>query len=247
MNKLASFDIEHLRLRTYFTGVDEAGRGALAGPVCAAAFLADEKFYDRLDDFKILAQLNDSKQLKSEQRDTIYFELIELKKKGIVDFEWAFASVEEIEKINILEATKLAMKRALDQLNNRNELNYALMQNRLELFESSTPNLAQSEIFVDGKPLKNFKYKHFSIIKGDSKSFAIAAASVVAKVNRDKLMIDLAKTYKHYAIEQHKGYATALHCERLSELGLSPIHRKSFVETMLRHKEEKAETQAELF
>ncbi len=247
MNKLALYDLEQLRLRTYFTGVDEAGRGALAGPVCAAAFLADEIFYKNLGYFDKLRPLNDSKKLKPEQREVIYDLLCELKEKHIIDFEWAFGSVDEIEELNILNATKLAMQRALDQLDKRNNLNYASSLGRLELFEDTKISLAQSEIFIDGKPLKAFKYKHFAVVKGDSKSFAIAAASIVAKVNRDRLMNTLSNTYRHYAFEKHKGYGTPLHTERLKALGLSPIHRKSFVETLLKHEEEKTSTQTELF
>ena len=244
MNPLAEFDTQQLRTRPYITGVDEAGRGALAGPVSAAAFVAKADFYSQNNE--LFDSINDSKKLSPEKRLEIFKYLGELKEQNIVDFECAFSSVEEIEQLNILKATAMAMEKALRALNGRLNLNYKRNAAALTLFGESAVDTAQSEIFIDGKPIKNFEFKHRAIVKGDATCMAIAAASIVAKVSRDLFMDEMGKKYKHYGFEQHKGYGTELHCERIKELGRCPIHRLTFVKTMLSH-DKKEDPQGELF
>ena len=175
-------------------GVDEAGRGPLAGPVCAAAVI--------LPDGLVIDGLNDSKKLSEKQRERLYDEIV----SSAVSWSVAFADVEEIEEYNILEATFIAMNRAIDGL-------------------SVKPDMA----LIDGnRAPRGAKLPCRTVIKGDSLSCSIAAASVIAKVTRDRLMTEYAKEYPQYGFEKHKGYGTAAHYRAVDESGLCPIHRPSF-------------------
>lgn len=175
-------------------GVDEAGRGPLAGPVCAAAVILPK----HLD----IPGLTDSKKLTDKKRR----ELFPLIQDQAVAYGIGLASQEEIDEINILQATFLAMERALAQLQVR-------------------PNLA----LIDGNREREFGVPVQTVVKGDSLSASIAAASVLAKVTRDDLMMELAQQYPQYGFEIHKGYGTKAHYEALRQYGASPIHRKSFL------------------
>lgn len=178
-------------------GVDEAGRGPLAGPVCAAAVILPRG----LD----IPGLNDSKKLSEKKRD----ELFELIKEKTACYGIAFASVEEIEEHNILEATFIAMNRAISQLEPRPEL-----------------------ALIDGNRTKGIELASRSVVKGDSKCADIAAASILAKVSRDRYMMSMAEKFPQYHFEKHKGYGTKLHYEALREFGPSEIHRLSFLKKM---------------
>lgn len=175
-------------------GVDEAGRGPLAGPVCAAAVI--------LPPHLEIPGLNDSKKLSDKRRR----ELMPVIKEQAIAYGIGMASHEEIDEINILQATFLAMERALAQLDGKAE--FAL---------------------IDGNREKDFGIPVQTVVKGDSLSANIAAASVLAKVTRDDLMVEMAQTYPGYGFEIHKGYGTKAHYDALRELGPSPIHRMSFL------------------
>ena len=177
---------------TPIIGVDEVGRGPLAGPVISAAIVLNKE--------KIPEGINDSKKLSKKKREVINEELISQHKFAI-----GIASVEEIDKINILQASLLAMKRAVLNL-----------------------NIKPQTILVDGNKLPDLEYNMYPIIKGDSKSISIAAASIIAKVYRDKLMQDLSIKYPGYYWEKNSGYGTKQHLLALDNLGVTPIHRKSF-------------------
>ena len=177
---------------TPIIGVDEVGRGPLAGPVISAAIILNKE--------KIPEGINDSKKLSKKKREVINEELISQH-----SFAIGIASVEEIDKINILQASLLAMKRAVLNL-----------------------NIKPQTILVDGNKLPDLEYNMYPIIKGDSKSISIAAASIVAKVYRDKLMQDLSLQYPGYYWEKNSGYGTKQHLLALDNLGVTPIHRKSF-------------------
>lgn len=175
-------------------GVDEAGRGPLAGPVCAAAVI--------LPPYVEIPGLNDSKKLTDKRRR----ELFPIIQQQAVAYGIGFASHEEIDQINILQATYLAMERAMAQL-------------------SVKPELA----LIDGNRAKDFGLPVRTIIKGDSLSASIAAASVLAKVTRDDLMLQAAGEYPNYGFDIHKGYGTKAHYEALRALGPCPIHRMTFL------------------
>lgn len=175
-------------------GVDEAGRGPLAGPVCAAAVI--------LPPNAEIPGLNDSKKLSDKKRR----ELMPIIKETAVAYGIAFASEQEIDEINILQATYLAMQRAIDQL-------------------TVKPDLA----LVDGNRAGDFGLPVKTVVKGDSLSASIAAASVLAKVTRDDFMLEMAEKYPQYSFEIHKGYGTKAHYAALTEYGPSPIHRMTFL------------------
>ena len=175
-------------------GVDEAGRGPLAGPVCAAAVVLPKHL--------CLPGLTDSKKLTDKKRR----ELFPLIQQQALAYGIGFASEAEIDEINILQATFLAMKRALAQLN-------------------CQPDLA----LIDGNRETDFGLPVKTVVKGDSLSANIAAASVLAKVSRDDVMVELAKTYPQYGFDIHKGYGTKAHYQALEEFGPCPAHRRSFL------------------
>lgn len=178
-------------------GVDEAGRGPLAGPVCAAAVILPRNIE--------IVGLNDSKKLSEKSRERLYDEICE----KAMSFGIAFASVEEIEELNILNAAMLAMNRAIAQL-------------------EPQPELA----LIDGNRSSAIEINSRCVIKGDAKCADIAAASILAKVTRDRYMLDMAEKYPEYHFERHKGYGTKLHYEALREYGPCEIHRPSFLRKM---------------
>lgn len=176
-------------------GVDEAGRGPLAGPVFAAAVI--------LSPDRIPEGLNDSKKLSEKKREELFDRICE----QALTFGIAEATVEEIEEHNILQATFMAMRRAVDKL-------------------SVQPDL----VLIDGNRIPDgLAVSAQFVIKGDALSASIAAASILAKVSRDRVMLQLAEQYPEYEFKKHKGYGTALHYERLAQYGISPIHRRSFL------------------
>ena len=178
-------------------GVDEAGRGPLAGPVCAAACILPRGLE--------IEGLNDSKKLTEKRRDALY----DVIKEKAVSYGIAFATVEEIEELNILGATYLAMNRAIEQL-------------------LVTPDLA----LIDGNRNAGIQVNSQPVVKGDSKCADIAAASILAKVTRDRYMLELDKEYPMYGFAKHKGYGTKDHYAAIREHGISPAHRPSFLKKM---------------
>lgn len=182
----------------FVCGVDEAGRGPLAGPVCAASVILPEN--------TVIEGLNDSKKLSEKKRESL-FDVI---KEKAVAWSVAFASVEEIEKFNILNATFIAMNRAIEGLSTKAD--FAL---------------------IDGNRIpKDIKIPCETVVKGDSKSMSIAAASVLAKVTRDRLMLELDEKYPLYEFKKHKGYGTALHMDLIRKYGPSECHRPSFLKKL---------------
>ncbi len=242
---LAEFDAGFLLGRDWLVGIDEAGRGALAGPVCAAAAAVSESFYRNPKALFLLGDLDDSKRLSAPVRERLFSDLQALKKAGYVDFEAAFASVEEIERENILAATQIAMGRACAALDGRMGLNLRPAGAAATLFGESGVDAARAEVLVDGVPAKKFPYFHRAVVKGDANSLAVAAASIVAKVSRDAAMSELSEKYPRYGFDAHKGYGTAAHLQALMLFGPSPIHRRSFLK-MLRPDSPRA-AQTELF
>lgn len=180
-------------------GVDEAGRGPLAGPVCAAAVILPENCE--------IEGLNDSKKLSEKKREAL-FDVI---KEKAIAYSIAFGSLEEIEEFNILEATFIAMNRAIDGL--KTPADYAL---------------------IDGNRVpKNIKVPCETIVKGDGKSLSVAAASVLAKVTRDRLLLEIDEQYPQYNFKKHKGYGTKEHTDLILKYGPCPVHRLSFLKKLL--------------
>lgn len=180
-------------------GVDEAGRGPLAGPVCAAAVI--------LPAGAVIEGLDDSKKLTEKKRERLY----DIIKQTAVAYSVAYGTLEEIETVNILEATYLAMNRAIEGL-------------------TVKPDFA----LIDGNRVpRGIKIPCETIVKGDSKSMSVAAASVLAKVTRDRLMLEYDKKYPEYNFKKHKGYGTKEHTELIKQYGPCEIHRLSFLKNIL--------------
>ncbi len=179
-------------------GVDEAGRGPLAGPVYAAAVILP----DGLENMGI----NDSKKMSEKKREQLFDVIIE----NATAYGIGFATEKEIDEINILNATFLAMKRAVEAMGVKPDL-----------------------VLVDGNRKPGTGYEEMTLVKGDAKSISISAASILAKVSRDRYMKDLAQRHPEYKFEQHKGYGTKLHYEMIEQYGILPDHRRSFLKKIL--------------
>lgn len=246
IDDLAAFDAEYIAGRSWLVGIDEAGRGALAGPVCAGAAAVSARLYASRKHVEFLAGLDDSKKLSEAAREDVYRRLEELKNAGFIDFEAAFASVGEIERVNILAATQLAMSRACAALNERLGLGLRRAGAVATLFGESSVDSSLAEVLIDGKPMKKFAYMHRAIVKGDAASLAVAAASIVAKVSRDRLMRGLAAKYPRFGFDLHKGYGTAAHLQALMLFGAQPVHRPSFLKK-LRGESMRGDSQRELW
>ena len=230
MNKLQQHDFTQLQSVDRLIGIDEAGRGCLAGPVTAGVCVLTRDFFDSKEALEVSTAINDSKQLSGQARAAQLTIIEQLRDQGLLDYEVASGSVEEIAELNILGATRLAMRRAVEGLAARAEgWELPLVAADGPLFESE----GGVRIIVDGRPLKPFPYTHTGIIKGDGKSLAIAMASIVAKVSRDRVLLELAKQYPEYGFEQHKGYGTAVHRAALHAHGATPLHRALFLRKVL--------------
>ena len=199
---MSLYEFEHAKRAElgikYLCGVDEAGRGPLAGPVFAAAVILPE-------DFEIEG-LNDSKKLSEKKRDMLFDEIIE----HALAYSIQAVDHKTIDEINILEATMLAMKTSVENL-----------------------SIKPEHVFIDGNLVpKNMEIPTEFVIKGDATSASIVAASILAKVSRDRFMLEMDKKYPEYCFAKHKGYGTKLHYEKLREFGPSEIHRLTFLKKM---------------
>ena len=183
----------------YIAGVDEVGRGPLAGPVVCAAVIMP------LEDAELIVGVDDSKKVSEKKREILSEEI----KKRALAYTVVEVSEKDIDEINILEATKLGMKKAIESL-------------------PITPDI----VLTDGNMTIDIKLPQTSVVHGDALSYSIGAASIVAKVYRDKLMDEFALTYPEYAFEKNKGYGTAAHINAIKEFGLCPIHRRTFTKKL---------------
>lgn len=230
MNSLQAHDADLLAGCDWLIGIDEAGRGALAGPVVAGACVISQAFFDSNQALTLSAEVNDSKQLSVEAREAHFGRIEALRADGLLDFAVASGSVPEIAEHNILGATRLAMRRAVEALAKR-AAGWNLPESATDgpLFEGSS----RVKLIVDGRPLKPFPYVHEGIVKGDGKSLSIAIASIAAKVTRDRELMRLASDYPDYGFEGHKGYATQAHRSAILAHGASPVHRELFLRKIL--------------
>ena len=194
---MPSFDLENALSQNLVAGIDEAGRGPLAGPVSAAAVIFPKGYQPDW-----LNILDDSKKLSEKKREELYLHITEDEK-----LSWAIASAsaQEVDEINILQATHLAVRRADQAL-------------------SEPPQ----HCLIDGRPVKDFPFPSDGIVKGDSKSYSIAAASILAKVSRDRLLLQLDAEFPQYQFAKHKGYGTKVHLEALKKHGPCREHRLTF-------------------
>ena len=230
MNALQNHDAAILEDYRYLIGIDEAGRGCLAGPVVAGACVLRAEFFRDTVALARSAGINDSKQLTGEARAAQYAILLELQGAGWLDFEVAEGSVAEIAAHNILGANRLAMRRAVEGLASRHPaLQLPEEAGAGPLFDG----LVEVCVLVDGRPLKPWPYAHRGIVKGDGQSLAIAMASIAAKVRRDGRMHELALRYPAYGFGQHKGYATQAHRSAIRSHGPCPEHRDLFLRKVL--------------
>jgi len=190
------YEIEHAKYsegKKFIAGVDEAGRGPLAGPVYAAAVILPADLF--------IPQLNDSKKLTEKKRE----ELFEIITKNAIAYSIASVDEKRIDEINILNATFEAMNSAVDSL-----------------------SVAPDYVLIDGNRIKNMTIPHETVVKGDAKSASIAAASILAKVARDRYITQISEQYPQYGFEKHKGYGTAAHNEAILKYGPCEIHRRTF-------------------
>ncbi len=195
------WEIENtLREKGYkaIAGVDEAGRGPLAGPVYAAAVILPEDA--RLDG------INDSKKLSEKKREELYEKITEI----AISYSVFSIDEKEIDEINILNATHKAMNGAVQSL-----------------------DVPADYVIIDGNSIKGMELPHETVVKGDAKSISIAAASILAKVSRDRYITEMAKEYPEYGFDKHKGYGTKAHTDAILKYGVSPIHRKTFLKKLL--------------
>ncbi|MFA5657715.1 MAG: ribonuclease HII [Oscillospiraceae bacterium] len=195
--ELYEFDCKYRENFGIICGIDEAGRGPLAGDVFAAAVIFDES--------TVIDGINDSKKLSAKKREQLFDVIIQKARAYCI----STASIEEIESMNILNAAMLAMKRAVEGLEIKPEC-----------------------VLVDGNRLPDFEYNAKAVVKGDSLSQSIAAASILAKVARDRYMEKLDGDFPQYQFSKHKGYGTKLHYEMLEKYGISPVHRLSFLKKL---------------
>jgi len=180
--------------KNLIAGIDEAGRGPLAGPVCAAAVIFPKGL--------VIEEINDSKKLTEKKREKLFDVIIE----KAVAYSIEFCYPDEIDEINIRQATHKAMEKAVNGL-----------------------KIKPEHILIDGNDNIPFDFPYTYIVKGDAKSQSIAAASILAKVSRDRLMVELDEKYPQYGFAKHKGYGTKAHMEAIQQYGVSEVHRKSFM------------------
>lgn len=188
------YELKHANDKRIVAGIDEAGRGPLAGPVVVAAVIAPIGYE--------VSGMNDSKKLTEKKRELLFSQMMEGEE---LCYSIITVDADKIDELNILGATHYGMRRAAESL-------------------KITPDVC----LIDGLPVRSFPFEQEAIVKGDSKSFSIAMASVLAKVTRDRLMLQYAEMYPEYGFERHKGYGTKEHLKALHEHGPCPIHRRSF-------------------
>jgi len=233
--QLRGFDLKQIYGFSGLIGVDEAGRGALAGPVVAAAVWVNQEFLESRWALTRANRVNDSKQLTPAERDELWFEFETLRAQNQIVAHFGVASVEEIESHNILGATKLAMRRALEQIHPPAAFQ---QQREPDLFATAEELAAfhpqvSCRVLIDGLALRSFPYPHDGVVNGDARSLSIAMASIIAKVTRDRLMTELDAHFPGYGFAQHKGYATEEHREALLKLGRCQHHRELFLRKLL--------------
>ena len=234
--QLRGFDLKQINGVTSLIGVDEVGRGAFAGPVVAAAVVVTRDFLESRWAVAKSGRVNDSKLLNAEQREELWTEFEKLSAAGLIHANHGMATVEEIQQLNILGATKLAMRRALSGIHPPEA--FEAKREEPDLFSSFEERktfhpTVSARVIVDGLTLRGFPYPHTAFVHGDARSLCIAMASIVAKVTRDRLMIALETKFPGYGFAQHKGYGTEDHRDAVLRLGRCAEHRDMFLRKLL--------------
>lgn len=233
--QLRGFDLKQIAEVECLIGVDEAGRGALAGPVAAGAVLVTREFLDSNWVAQNARRINDSKQLTAADRDALWLDFEALMAERQIHAHFGMADVAEIEQLNILGATKLAMQRALEGIyppsafERRREPDLFSSEEEVANFQPR----ASARILIDGLRLKHFPYPHEGVVHGDGRSLCIAMASIIAKVSRDREMERLHEEFPVYGFAGHKGYGTEEHRTAILEHGRCRYHRESFLRKLL--------------
>ena len=234
--QLRGFDLKQITGVNSLIGVDEVGRGAFAGPVVAAAVVVTRDFLESRWAVAKSGRVNDSKLLGPEQREELWGEFETLSQQGQIHAHFGVSSVLEIEQYNILGATKLAMRRALEAIYPPEA--FAPERPEPDLFSSLEVRAAfhpavSARVIVDGLPLRGFPYPHTAFVHGDARSLCIAMASIIAKVTRDRMMGELDLAFPGYGFARHKGYGTEDHREAVLRIGRCPEHREMFLRKLL--------------
>ena len=216
-------------------GVDEAGRGCLAGPVVAGAVLLSSSFFRVAKHRKITEEMNDSKQFNEAKREELYARVIKLADQSALIASTGEASVQEIEKYNIVGATCLAMERAMKKLSQKSRgLWKPVQKSSPDLFEHGCRAKQKWIVLVDGRPMKKLPFLHQGLVKGDGISLSVAMASMLAKVTRDRFMRKLHLEFPNYGFDSNKGYGAPVHLNALQELGPTQHHRPRFIRNLLK-------------
>ena len=246
---LRGYDLKQVAGFDSLIGVDEAGRGALAGPVLAGAVRVTREFLDGRWAQSRAAKVNDSKQMSPEARDEVFADLATLAAAGEIKYGVGRAEVGEIESHNILGATKLAMRRALEAIyppevfRPRTEPDLFSTEAAVAAFQPTV----NCRVLIDGVKLRHFPYPHEGVVHGDARSLCIAMASIIAKVTRDRIMDGLDREYPDYGFAKHKGYGTEEHRVALLRQGRCFQHRDGFVRSFLSGKKHEPAGQLPLF
>lgn len=233
--QLRAFDLKQIENVSSLIGVDEVGRGAFAGPVVAAAVLVTREFLESRWATTKAGRVNDSKLLSAEQREELWQEFEVLAAQGQIHAHFGVAGVEEIAQLNILGATKLAMRRALEAIHPPDAFERKVepdLFSSLEVRTAFKPTVS-ARVLIDGLALRGFPYPHTAFVNGDARSLCIAMASIVAKVARDRLMCELDAKFPGYGFAQHKGYGTEEHRDAVLRLGRCLEHREMFLRKLL--------------
>ncbi|HEY1793097.1 MAG TPA: ribonuclease HII [Opitutaceae bacterium] len=233
--QLRAFDLKRIEGAESLIGVDEVGRGALAGPVVAGAVLVTREFLEGRWALAKAGRVNDSKLLSADERDALWLEFDALSRQGLIHAHFGSATVEEIDQHNILGATKIAMRRAMEGIYPPEAFQRS---EEPDLFSSAEDRksfvpLVSCRVLIDGLPLRRFPYPHEAFVDGDARSLCIAMGSIIAKVARDRMMAELDARHPGYGFTKHKGYATEDHREAILRLGRCPLHRDAFLRKLM--------------
>ncbi len=231
-----TYDRKEAKRSLGIVGVDEAGRGCLAGPVVAGAVILPGAFFTKPANRKACREINDSKEFAEERREELYAVILSLAERGELFWASGGSSVDEIETENIVGATCLAMKRALDEVSATSKgLWLPEPKSADDLFSDSDAPADQKHwvVRVDGRPMKRLPYEHEGLVKGDTISLAIAMGSLIAKVTRDRIMRELSEEFPAYDFGSNKGYGSPNHLKALKKFGPIHHHRPRFLRNLL--------------